>query len=96
MAKKYDEEYDDEFLETGKKRRLGLKIFKKTTLIILIIGIIIGLALGHYIAEPIIRGQAFSKTASCESKVDLLESQVNSCLADKSECETNLQACETG
>ncbi|MFH1240682.1 MAG: hypothetical protein V1672_05755 [Candidatus Diapherotrites archaeon] len=46
---------------------------------ILILGIILGILAGHYVVEPIINNKIAENYESCTVKVDLMETQLDSC-----------------
>ena len=46
---------------------------------ILVLGMIIGIIAGHYLVEPIIDNKIAENYEACTVKVDLMESQLDSC-----------------
>jgi nitrogen fixation/metabolism regulation signal transduction histidine kinase len=79
-----DEEYEDLIETKGKKRRgkgrIG-KLFKisKFTLILLIIGIILGILFGHYFVEPFLQEEEASVCKNCLETKEILTKE-NDCL----------------
>ena len=71
---KEDEEYEDLAPRKRKGKGIRKKIFSKTKifLIILIVGILIGVMLGHYYIEPILSEAEGSSCKSCLVSKELL------------------------
>ena len=75
-----DEEYEDLVPKRrGKGRLSGARSKAKLFLVILVIGIIIGIAFGHYYVEPLIGSITENTCSSCLETRDLL-AQENDCL----------------
>jgi len=90
------DELDD--LAPGKKGKFsknkGLKRTKvNKTMIILVMGIIIGLLIGHYLAEPFLVEEQGNTLQECNSSKDLL-SKENDCLYSAlDDPQSTLQTC---
>ena len=66
---------------------------KIITTFVLIFGIIVGIILSHYFVEPIIGQQYFNKYLNCESTRKLLDEQVDECLLNLNNAQSNWEAC---
>jgi len=61
---------------------------------ILILGIILGILVGHYVVEPIINNKIAENYESCTAKVDLMETQLDSCYKCIDDKGFEVQSCE--
>ena len=85
-------EYEE--MPKRKKKRSSLTSKRIVLLFLLIIGIVLGAVLEHYFVEPLIEEQSFQKYVNCESKVELLDKQIDDCIECLGENNIEISSCE--